>query len=391
MLKGVTTSSQRTENMLFVIGSLEVGGAEKQMSILARNLHSNVCSCHIFVLQAGGALKPYLKNLGFSIYDGGLKKGDLIKAPWKLFLAEWKLLITVLHLKPIVVHSFLPLVTFMGALAGRMAKVPLVVTSRRALGKHQERYIILRPFDLLANRLSHRVTVNSMAVWEDAVHRDNIDPKKLFLIYNGVDVNTFDSVKSIRNEVRKELGISSREKVIIVIGNLISYKGHSDLLISAQDILRHIPHTVFLLAGEDRGIGRKLSKMAADLGITDKVRFLGLRDDIPKLLAASDLSVISSHEEGFSNVILESMAAGLPIVATNVGGNSEAVVDGVTGWLVAPKRPAAMAEKIIDLLQDPKKARSWGEQGRERVNKKFTIERMVQEHIKLYEGKDLDK
>jgi glycosyltransferase involved in cell wall biosynthesis len=107
---------------------------------------------------------------------------------------------------------FLPLVTLMGALAGRMAKVPLVITSRRALGKHQERYILLRPFDLLANRLSHRVTVNSMAVWEDTIERDHIDPKKLVLIYNGVDLQTFDSASPFRKEVRKKLGIRSQEK-----------------------------------------------------------------------------------------------------------------------------------------------------------------------------------
>jgi len=144
------------------------------------------------------------------------------------------------------------------------------------------------------------------------------------------------------------------------------------------------------LVGEDRGIGKDLKKMVLELGIAGRVQFLSLRHDIPCLMAASDLSVLPSHEEGFSNVILESMAAGLPIVATNVGGNSEAVVDGVTGWLVPPGRPAVMAEKIIDLLQDPRKARSWGKQGRARVKKKFTIERMVQEHIKLYEGKESD-
>lgn len=374
--------------ILFVVGSLEVGGAENQMSILISRLHGHVCSCHIFVLQAGGALRSYFQNLDVSIYDGGLKKGDLIKASWKLFRAEWRLLMIVLRLKPTVVHSFLPLVTFMGALAGRMAKVPLVITSRRALGKHQERYILLRPFDLLANRLSHRVTVNSMAVWEDTIERDHIDPKKLVLIYNGVDPQTFDSASPFRKEVRKKLGITPQKNVIIVVANLILYKGHIDLLEAARKVLKHIPKTLFLLVGEDRGIGGNLKRISIDLGIGEKVRFLGLRDDIHQLLAASDLSVLSSHEEGFSNVILESMAAGLPIVATNVGGNSEAVVNGITGWLVPPKNPDAMAEKIVDLLHDPQKARSWGKQGRKRVNKKFTIERMVQEHIKLYEGID---
>jgi glycosyltransferase involved in cell wall biosynthesis len=381
---------RQNRNIIFVIGSLDIGGAECQMTALIKHLHNRRFFCHIFVLQKVGSLRGYLQESGVSIHDGDLKKGDLIKAPWKLICAEWKLLLTVIRLKPIVVHSFLPVVTFMGALAGRVVKVPLVVTSRRALGKHQERYSILRPFDLLANWLSHRVTVNSMAVWEDTLHRDTINPKKLVLIYNGVDSNVFDSKGSFREKTRKQFGIKPMENVIIVVANLIPYKGHKDLLEAAQNVLKKIPQTVFLLVGEDRGIGKDLKKMVLELGIAGRVQFLSLRHDIPCLMAASDLSVLPSHEEGFSNVILESMAAGLPIVATNVGGNSEAVVDGVTGWLVPPGRPAVMAEKIIDLLQDPRKARSWGKQGRARVKKKFTIERMVQEHIKLYEGKESD-
>lgn len=354
------------------------------MTTLISQLHGHKYCCHVFVLQQGGPLNQYLQELGVPIYDGGLKKGDLVRAPWKLVLAQLKLLKVMLCVKPVVVHSFLPLVTFMGALAGRLTKVALVITSRRALGKHQERYIILRPFDILANRLSHRVTVNSKAVWEDTVHRDHIDPKKMVLIYNGVDLSTFDSVKSLREVTRKKFGIRLQEKVIIVIGNLIPYKGHSDLLKAAQEVLRHIPQTLFLLVGEDRRIGRELKKMAIDLGIASKVRFLGLRHDIPQLLASSDLSVLPSHEEGFSNVILESMAAGLPVVATRVGGNSEAVMDGVTGWLVPPRDPEELAIKIIDLLKNAMKAKSWGEQGRRRIAGLFTLDKMVEAHLKLY-------
>lgn len=356
------------------------------MTTLISKLHGHKYCCHVFVLQHGGPLNQYLQEIGVPIYDCGLKKGDLVRAPWKLVLAQLKLLKVMLCVKPVVVHSFLPLVTFMGALAGRLTKVPLVITSRRALGKHQERYIILRPFDLLANRLSHRVTVNSKAVWEDTIHRDHIDPKKMVLIYNGVDLHTFDSAKPLREMTRKQLGIRSQEKVIIVIGNLIPYKGHSDLLKAAQEVLKNIPQVVFLLVGDDRGIGRDLKEMATDLGIAARVKFLGLRHDIPQLLASSDLSVLPSHEEGFSNVILESMAAGLPVVATRVGGNSEAIVEGATGWLVPPRNPAAMAKKIVDLLSDPKRARSWGKKGRKRVEETFTIERMVEAHLKLYEG-----
>jgi len=370
--------------VLFIIGSLEIGGAEKQIVSLLNHIHDHEYCCYVFALQKDGPLKAYLEEHGVRIYEGGLKKGDITRAPWRLLFAEWKLLKIMLSLKPTIVQSFLPLVTFMGALAGCLAKVPLVITSRRALGKHQERHIVLRPFDLLANRLSHRVTVNSRAVWEDTVNRDHMDPAKLVLIYNGVDASSFDSARASRRETREKLEIRPKEKVIIAIGNLIPYKGHEELLLAAHEVLEEVPQAVFLLVGEERGIGWKLEKMAVELGISSRVKFVGLRQDIPQLLAASDVSVIASHEEGFSNVVLESMAAGLPVVATRVGGNSEAVIDAATGWLVPPRNPTAMAEKIIDLLNDPNKAESWGNMGRERVKEDFSLEKMVEEHMRLY-------
>jgi len=375
---------KRKRSILFTIGSLDIGGAESQMTALISQLHGKGYSCHVFVLQKEGSLKRYMQELGVPIYSGGLVKNDLLRAPWKLILAQLRLIRVLLRVRPVIVHCFLPLVTCMGALAGRLTRVPLVITSRRGLGTHQERYIVLKPLDLIADWLSHRVTVNSRAVWEDTVQRDHIGGDKLVLIYNGVDISNFDSSRTSSRKIRERLGIGATEKTIIIIGNLIHYKGHEDLLIAAHEVIRHVPWALFLLVGEDRGIGRRLQKITTELGIERRVRFLGLRHDIPQLLAASNISVVSSHEEGFSNVILESMAAGLPVVATRVGGNSEAVVDGVTGWIVPPRNPAAMAEKIIDLLNDPKKAESWGRKGRERVKKDFSLEKMVEEHIRLY-------
>ena len=373
-------------NILFVIGSLEIGGAENQMSILISHLHGHTCSCYVFVLQESGPLGDYFQKLDVPIYNGGLLQGDLLRAPWKLIRAECRLLMVMLRVKPVVVHSFLPLVTFMGALAGRIARVLLVVTSRRALATHQERHYVLRPLDLLANMLSHRVTVNSKAVWKDTINRDRIDPSKLVLIYNGIDPEPFEEADLQRKAVRKEMRIKPLEKAVIVVANLIPYKGHSELFVAAKEVLKHCPHTVFLLVGEDRGTERDLKKMAADLGIADNVRFLGLRNDIPQLMAASDLSVLPSHEEGFSNVILESMAAGLPVVATKVGGNPEAVLDGITGWLIPPRNPKELAVKIMDLVNYPVKARIWGERGRKRVKELFAAKKMVDEHLKLYQS-----
>ena len=375
----------KMRDIFFAIGSLEVGGAEKQLLELISQIQGNYYRCHVFTLQSGGSLREQLRSLGVAVHSGGLHKQDLSTRPWKVIAAQWRLIKTIHQTGPDIIHSFLPLVTFMGAVAGKLCKVPLVITSRRALGNHQKRVKILRPMDLMANRWSHRVTVNSMAVWNDVLRRDKIDPRKLMLIYNAVDVTAYDSARKIREQVRQTLNLKPAEKAVIAIANFIPYKGHSDLFQAAALVLREMPDMRLLLVGEDRGIRRSLEKQVAELGIGPSVRFLGSRNDVPELLAASDLSVISSHEEGFSNVILESMASGLPVVATDVGGNREAVVDGETGWLTAPENPEALAHKIVDLLTDPERARQWGEKGRERVKNKFTMEEMARGHVKLYE------
>jgi glycosyltransferase involved in cell wall biosynthesis len=386
---GTEKGKRRSKDMnrchiVFAIGSLDIGGTEKQMLMLLRSLKERNFLCHLFILESKGPLAKHVTDLGIPIYSCRLRKGDLSRAPWKLLSAQWTLIRMIRKVKPRIVHAYLPLVSFMAALAGKIMHVPLVVTSRRSLGIYQERFPILHPLDIAANMLSHRVTVNSKAVWNDTLNRDHIDPSKLVLIYNSVDPAPFESAFSHRVKIRQDLGIEHHEKVIIVIANLIPYKGHSDLFKSIKLVINQIPEIRLLIVGEDKGIQRQLERQAQEFDIFKIVRFMGQRQDIPYLLAASDLSVLASHEEGFSNAILESMAAGLPVVATRAGGNAEAIVDGVTGWLVPPRNPEEMAGKIIDLLSDFAKARRWGERGRKRIKEKFSTERMVKAYMALY-------
>ncbi len=371
--------------ILLAIGSLDVGGAEKQMVALAGGLKREGSDCRVFVLNGHGKLRAHLETIGVPVISAW-DSGDQKRQPWRTAVAQLKLIETVRRYKPDVIHAFLPLVTFMGAVAGRLSKIPLVVTSRRALGTHQERFKLLRPFDLMANAWSHHVTVNSKAVWNDVIRRDRIDPRKLVLIYNAIDPTPYELAPLARERKRQELGLKPEQMAVIVIANLIPYKGHSDLLSATALALREAPEMRLLVVGEDRGIGRHLERQASVLGIASAVKFLGQRWDSPELLAASELSILASHEEGFSNVILESMAAGLPVVATDVGGNREAILDGETGWLVPAKNPEVLAARIVDLLQAPSRARQWGEKGRARVKELFTVDKMVQEHLRLYES-----
>jgi glycosyltransferase involved in cell wall biosynthesis len=377
------TKKKPGKKVLFAIGSLDVGGTEKQMVSLTMGLVRVGFECQVFVLNGHGKLRADLQAVGVPLISAW-NCGDQKRRPWRTGLAQLKLIDTVMRYKPHVIHAFLPLVTFMGAVAGRLCRVPLVVTSRRALGTHQDRYRLLRPLDLVANAWSHRVTVNSKAVLNDVVRRDRIDPHKIVLIYNAVDATPYESARQSREKMRRKLGLKPEEKAVIVMANLIPYKGHSDLLSASALALREVPEMRVLAVGEDRGIGPDLVRQASELGIRGVVKFLGQRWDAPELLVGSDLSVLASHEEGFSNVILESMAAGLPVVATDVGGNGEAIVDGETGWLVPPRNPQALAARIVDLLKDPPRARQWGERGRRRVTELFTVNKMVEEHVELY-------
>jgi glycosyltransferase involved in cell wall biosynthesis len=376
--------------ILFIIGSMDIGGAEKQLTVLADRIRGYGYSCSVFSLQSDGVLVDILREKRIPIHSGGLKKGDLRRAPWKLVRAQWRMMSVIRAEKPDVLHAFLPLATFMGSLAGRIQRVPLIVTSRRALSSHQERIPLLKPFDRLADRLSHRVTVNSEAVWKDAVKRNNTNPSKLVLIYNGVDPVPIQKALSSRDKIRQSLGIEAHEKVIVSIANLIPYKGHAALLQALKAVSLDIPDIKLLLIGEDRGIQTHLERSAHEMRISSLIQYLGRQDDVAPFLAAGDISIVASHEEGFSNVILESMAAGLPVVATRVGGNPEAVVDGVTGWIVEPRDPEAMAHRITDLLRNPQKAGEWGLQGKERVTELFTDRKDGSiRHSDLYENAPL--
>jgi glycosyltransferase involved in cell wall biosynthesis len=371
--------------ILFAIGSLGIGGAEKQMALLIKYLTGMNFNCHLFALESFGPIEPYLRKNNIAIYAGGYysKKPTVVKI-FLLIRAELRLLQVIRKIKPNVVHAYLPLTNFMGSVAGRIANAPLIITSKRALGTHQDRNRGWRIFDMASFRLSHWVTVNSKAVGADTIQRDMGNTSKIKLIYNGLEFDQFKPQNSDKRAIREALQLDPDKKIMITVANLIPYKGHRELLEAVAVVTRNHPDSLFLLVGEDRGIRENLEDLSRELGIMKNIIFMGQRNDIPSLLAASDIAVLPSHEEGFSNVILESMAAGLPVVATRVGGNPEAVIDGETGWLVTPKHPPELALKIMDLLDEAEKAKIWGESGRRLVKEKFSAEKMVAAYMELY-------
>ena len=355
------------------------------MALLIKHLDRLNFNCHLFALEPIGPLKDYLRTTHLQVHNGGYssEKSWTIKI-FLLIRGQFRLQRLIRQIRPHIVHAYLPLTNFMASFAGRILNVPMIITSKRALGTHQDRNRGWRIFDMASFRFSHWVTVNSKAVGEDTIRRDRGNAAKIRLIYNGLNLEELTTTIANKPKIRQALHIDPIHKIIITVANLIPYKGHSELLKTAAMVIKRFSNSLFLLVGQDRGIQKGLEQQAQELGIGSSIIFLGQRRDIPDLLAASDISVLPSHEEGFSNVVLESMAAGLPVVANWVGGNSEAIMDGETGWLVEPRNTQELAMKIMDLLEDPGKAAKWGEAGRRRVEQNFSHEKMVAEHIKLY-------
>ena len=283
------------------------------------------------------------------------------------------------------IHFFLPTAYILGGIAALLSFRGPKVMSRRSLNDYQKNH----PISFLVEKFLHskmnKICANSLAISRQLVE-EGVSKKNISLIYNGIDLSLFER-KIDRYDVRKNLGIERNSFVIIVVANLIPYKGHLDLLEALNLIKKTLPSSwVCIFAGRDDGIGADLKKLAKKFNISSHVKFFGSRKDVPQLLLASDVSILSSHQEGFSNAILEAMAAGLPVIATDVGGNSEAVLDGKTGILIPAKNPEKLAAAIIFLL-DPIMRTEYGLQGKKRVSNLFSISKISKSYISLY--KDL--
>jgi L-malate glycosyltransferase len=230
------------------------------------------------------------------------------------------------------------------------------------------------------------ILVNADAV-KDWLIGDGYDASKIAVIRNGVDLARFDNLPA-RSNVRRELGLADDTPLVGVVSRLTRLKGLEDFLEAAAIVRSRVPAAHFLVVGEtnpmDRDYLRELQAHAARCGVAEHVTFTGIRSDVPAVLASFTVSVMPSLNEALSNVVLESMAAGAPTVATRVGGTPEAVVDGITGILVPPADSAALADAIVHLLSNPQLAAHLGCAARARIADHFSVRRMVRATEDLY-------
>jgi glycosyltransferase involved in cell wall biosynthesis len=362
--------------VLVVIGQLDIGGAERHLALLLPRLREAGIGVTLCTLRAGGALEPLLRAGGVRVIGPACG----IRGFPSTLCGLWRLVREAWSTRPAILHCFLPAAYLLGNLA-TVGLPTRRVMSRRSLAHYQAKYPGLRALERLLHRRMDAVLGNSRAV-VDELRAEGVPAERLGLIHNGVPV---PASPPTREDVRTRLDIAADALVLICVANLIGYKGHRDLLEALAAIRERMPPGwVLLLVGRDDGIGAALRAQAEQTGLRPHIRFIGGVPEVADYLAAADIGVLASHEEGFSNAILEGMAAGLPMVVTDVGGNAEAVIDGDCGRVVPARAPGALGAALLDLAMSAELRTRFGERARARVRERFSEQRCVQSYLALY-------
>lgn len=367
-------------NILKLIGSFHTGGSERQAVQLVHLLNQQK-NCRVFVacLNKEGVLRQEVEDLGFtdfpefpltSFYDANFLRQLRRCAK---FLRENE--IDIIQTSDFYTNIF-------GMLAGWLAKTPVRIAAKRETGTKTaaQQFIERRAFDL-----AHSIVVNAEAVKKHLIEK-GVEPEKPVMIYNGLDLERLKP-KQTRAETLAEFNLPAEKniKFVTIIANFRSeVKNQKMFLRAAQKVKENFPAARFILAGEGELLG-ETKKFADKLGLKKETFFTGRCAKVADLLAISDVCVLTSKTEGFSNSILEYMAAGKPVVATNVGGASEAIIENETGFLVASDDDETLANRAVELLNDGEKAEAFGQKARQIIEEKFSAAARLKKNLALYE------
>lgn len=361
------------KNVLHLCESSDTGGAESMLVSLVDGLDKTRYRSLVCLLSEGWLNGQLEKR---RIETVVIPQPYSFDFPW-LFRA-YRLLrersIDVMHSHEFATNVY-------ASLLSRVTGIPVITTvhGKNYYGERGRRRLAYR----FVARQSRMVAV-SQDLKRFLMQRVAIPSDRIRVVHNGIDLGRYAVQAENHRSVRNDLGIGPDQRVIGTVGNLFAVKGQVYLLRACQAVARTFPDFVLLVAGEGDQLGA-LEKEASDLGIANNVKFLGFREDVPVLLQAMDIFVLPSLSEGLPLSVLEALSLQKPVVATNVGGIPEIVEDGVTGFLVPPKNPDALAKAILQMLQHPRIAADMGQAGRKRVEEDFGLAKMLREYQSLYE------
>ncbi|MFN8589302.1 MAG: glycosyltransferase [Candidatus Eisenbacteria bacterium] len=369
--------SARRIRLLYVVGNFVTGGAERHLLEMWRRLDRTRFDVRIACLKREGAFTPLVEALGLPVTD--LRVGRRLYDPAGIagFL---RLVSLVREFRPDVIHGYLFGPNLFAAAAGRMCGVPVVAVAKRNVDAFET------PRQIAVQRRAHALATHVTAVSEEVAASSmalGVPRERITVIANGVDLARFPG-HDADAAAAAALGLPAGRPLLGAVGCLAPRKDYGTLL-----------RALAILAGEGRAFAcaivgdgpdrEPMTALARELGLADRVAFLGERGDVDALLPAFDVFTLSSREEGIPNALLEAMAAARPCVVTRVGGNAEVLDDGRTGWLVPAENPAALAAALAQVLDDPAEARRRGAAAREAMRTERSIEAMVRRHEAFYE------
>jgi glycosyltransferase involved in cell wall biosynthesis len=366
--------------LLKVVPTFMCGGTENQFMTLGRSLDPARFELEFACLRRWGAFADEVAARRIPLLECNVRSFRSVSA-----IGQQARLARHLAKRRIdIVHAYSFYGNVFAVPPARLAGVPVVIASIR------DRAPYLSPMQKRVQRWACQfadcILVNALAV-KDWLIGEGYDASKIVVIPNGVDLSRFEPVETSASPFRA-LGISAGTPVVLVVSRLNPLKGLESFLEAAALVTPAFPSARFVIVGDtnpnERAYWSVLTNLTERLGMAERVTFAGLRQDVPQLLAAATVSVMPSLNEALSNVLLESMAAGAPLVATRVGGTPEAIEDGVNGLLVPPGDPTAMASAICRLLENPIRAARLGQAARQLINERFSMERMVNRTEQLY-------
>jgi len=356
--------------ILHVIANLDRAGAPKQLGLLVRGLPRHEFESHVCAL-AGGPQAAGLAEAGVPVTVVG-QRWPLDPAVW------WRLRRCVGRTRPEVLHTWGGAANAYGGLATGAGKPPRIVSSQRC--NPHCKSAVARALDRYATRRSHAVVVNSAAVQEWCV-RNGVPAEKIRTVPNGVATASEPLVG--RRQRLAELRIPANSRLVGLIGALLPSKRVKDA-VWAADLLKVVRDDVHLLVFGDGPQRERLVRYRDQVEIRDKVHFLGDRGDVGQWMPHLDLLWSTSAWESHSNAIMEALACGVPVVATDIPGTRDLVVHETTGYLVKVGHRAGFARWTNHLLDHPDLARQLGQAGRERMASEFRVETMVDQYAELY-------
>jgi glycosyltransferase involved in cell wall biosynthesis len=354
----MTGAAGGPRRVAYVIGELGKGGAEYQLYELLRGLDRARFVPVVYALAAGGYWAGPIRELGFPVHEFAARGSADVGRLRRLRHA-------LRRLAPHVLHTVLWSGNSYGRLAALGLGIPVVIAA--------ERNVIARPaWQIAVGRLLDAWTdvylVNSHAIADGLVRREGLPAAKMRVVHNGIDLDRLPPFLLDRRAARRE-----------------PQKDYPTFLAAAARVAAALPDVDFVIVG-DGALRADLETTARRLGIAERVRFFGLRHDVPAVLAGVDVLALTSRWEGLPNVVIEAMATGAVVVATDVGGCRELIASGETGMLVPPGNPEAVADALLGVLADPERAARQAVAARRRIEREFTLAAMVEKTSRVYEA-----